>query len=441
MTKKNKSQVFLILYSLVLFVFSAFFQKTDNTLFISLAFLPVAVIIAVNAVSHKSWLFVCFFALSAEMYYALVLCLCVIGAPETSWRIAYNIQEYNDTSLRFIMNSLLLLAFVYLTLLYKKPLKNDMSEMLFCIQTSSLKINAFLFVFACASVYYIPQIFIGGTRNYNVQENIMIMSLFRVCCLLSWILLKCTVGRQRKMLIAECIIASVIIVFFSFYGYRFILFENVIAILILNITRIKRIDLKTWIALIVFFIVFYLILTEIKASITNRSADSILFSHEKNLYYSLNAIIANIGDNTEKTYLSTIRNILPKAITGSTDLNTSSILVKYIDYNLYLQITAQHVGVNMGAYYLTEAYANFHQAGIYIVTLFFGVIIALIEKLRLNNKVRTNFFQCFYYGLTTQVFTIVYYGSSNYVKFLVYYLIFSFIIVTRFKLTGGEKNV
>lgn len=441
MIKVNKKQVIYTFYCIFLLILSCFLQNVGNSLIFAAAFLPIVVIILLDSVANKNWLYLCFFGLSVELHYVMVLCICIIKAPETSWRLWYDREELNCISLQFQMMSILLLAIIYFIALYRQRFKNNVSEIKFSVTTTTLKLYIFMAIYAITILYYLPVAFMGGKRDYNALGNNLILSLFRVCCLLSWILLQNAKGRQKLFLFIESLIGLIVVSLLSINGYRYLLVENAVALLILNITRIKLIRKKNLILIFILVVMFYFLMVFFKMYLTGRSFSSILFNHEKSLFYSLNGVISNIGNGHEWTYLSTLNNILPKAWTGSSDLNTANQIMKYINYDSYLQIIANKAGVNVGGYYLTEAYVNFHEFGICFMTAFFGIVFSLMERIRIKYDFKSAMFQTLYYGLTTQMFSIVYYGSSNYFKFLVYYLIFSFIIFKRFKIIGGKNYV
>lgn len=71
--------------------------------------------------------------------------------------------------------------------------------------------------------------------------------------------------------------------------------------------------------------------------------------------------------------------MLPKSLTGSTDLNTGGLLMQYIDINAYEQN-----GITMGGFYLTEAFANFKVLVSIIVSILMGIIISLFELRKQN---------------------------------------------------------
>lgn len=420
--KSERLREFLFVYTAVILAAAVTMMDMDSCLLISAAAVPAVAAVALNAIKNQNWLYLCFYALSAEVYYVMVLCIYGIKGTETSWRFVYARDEYNEVSLRFIMISLMLLSLVYLFFLYGRDnfFKEEKTE----FNVSRFRGMIFIAVYAVILLYYAVMTPAMGMRLYSSTPNIMILSLLRVCCLLGWVLLPKAQGDMRKLLTAECFVGALITTLLALNGYRFILFENVIMIAILNLSRLKKIKLSTWAVMIVFVIIFYILLTVLKARLAGRELAGVVFSHEKNLFYSLNAIIANMGSERLETYLSTLKNLLPKALTGSRDLNTGGMLMKYINYEMFLQNS-----VTMGGYYLTEAYANLHEAGVYIVSLAFGIFFALLERRRSSGKACSVLFISIYYGFIAQSYTFVYYGSSNYVKFLVYYILFAFVIL------------
>ena len=432
MIKTIKYREILFVYALLILVLSLMIQNYSNTPLLSIAALPVIISVAVSALKNQNWLFVCFYALCAEVYYIMLLCIYVIKGTETSWRFLYAHEAYNAVSLRLALMSMLILSLVYIFMLFHTRLPEN--EILTKNSISGVQAVLFLVIYTVIIFYYGIKTPSMGMRLYTSNQNIMILSLFRVCCLIGWVVLPGFKGIYKRILTAESAVAVIIIALLSINGYRFLLFENVIMIIVLNLSKIRKIRMKTWIMLAFMAVIFYIALTVLKSKYTGRATDSIMFNHEKNLFYSLNALIANMGSERMNTYLSTIKNLLPKAITGSTDLNTGGMLMKYIGYEMYLQSN-----VTMGGYYLTEAYANMHESGIYIVSLFFAVVFSAIEKRRAE-KPASPLFMCIYYGLISQTYNFVYYGSSNYVKFLVYYIIFAMVILFPLRKTESARR-
>lgn len=434
MLKVNKNQVILVLYTAFLMLISFAAQNLDNTLLLSAASLPVVLAVGINAIKNQNWLFVCFTALIAEVYYVIVLWTFIIKGAESSWRLLYAVPAYNEISMRYALLSLLIICLVYIIMLYKES-RSKYELVAEKINIGKLQLQIFMIVYGITILYYLVQIPFMGMRVYSEGQNTMMQSFFRVCCLMGWIILLSVEGRKSRILIFECIAGAIVVVVLSILGYRIFIVENVVMLVMLNLSKLKKITMKTWLVLIVFVLMFYIGLIYIKAVFTNREMSSLLFGHEKNIYYSLNAIIVNMGDERLETYLSTFRNILPKAITGSTDVNTGGMLMKYIDYEAYLL-----TGVTMGGYYLTEAYANLGAAGIYIISFLFGIVISVLENERKKNPKYRQLFMCVYYGIVSQVWCIVYYGSSNYIKFLVYYIIFAFVIVMPITISNSGKG-
>lgn len=434
MLKVNKNQVILVLYTVFLMLISFAAQNMDNTFILSIASIPLILAVGINAIKNQNWIYVCFAALAAEVYYVLILWTFVIKGTETSWRIPYAVPSYNEVTMRYAFLSLLIICLIYFLVLYKESAVNfEFSSEKFTV--GRLQTQLFIIVYGLIIMYYVVQLPTMGVRVYSESYNIMLQALFRACCLLSWIMLINADKKYKHILIAECVLGGIVAVIISVIGYRFVIVENVFMIVMLNLSKLKKIKLRTWITLIVFVLIFYVGLIYIKSVFTEREMSTLVFNHEKNIFYSFNAVYANIGETRLETYLSSIKNILPKALTGSTDVNTGGMLMRYIDYEAYLL-----TGVTMGGYYLTEAYANFGAAGIYIVSFIISIAFVALERARKGNPKYKQLFMCVYYGLVSQVYSIVYYGSSNYLKFFVYYIIFAFVIVMPITISNSGKG-
>lgn len=434
MLKVNKNQVILFLYTSFLMLVSFAAQNLDNTFLLSLAAIPIVAAVILNAVKNQNWLYVYFTALTAEVYYVLIIWTFLIKGTETSWRVPYAIPAYNEVTMRYAFLSLLIICLIYFFVLYKESAVNfEFSSEKFTV--GRLQTQLFIIVYGFIIIYYVVQLPTMGVRVYSESYNVMLQALFRACCLLSWIMLINADKKHKHILIAECVLGGIVAVIISVIGYRFIIVENVFMIVMLNLSKLKKIKLRTWITLIVFVLIFYVGLIYIKSVFTEREMSTLVFNHEKNIFYSFNAVYANIGETRLETYLSSLKNILPKALTGSTDVNTGGMLMRYIDYEAYLL-----TGVTMGGYYLTEAYANFGAGGIYALSFIISIVFVVLERMRKGNPKYKQLFMCVYYGLVSQVYSIVYYGSSNYIKFLVYYIIFAFVIVMPITLTNSGKG-
>ncbi|WP_146005374.1 hypothetical protein [Haloimpatiens massiliensis] len=184
----------------------------------------------------------------------------------------------------------------------------------------------------------------------------------------------------------------------------------------------KDIYLRDIFKIVVIGILIYLILILAKCilkfgfPIQKNNFFELLGVHERNELNTLNFVIQNEFFCDENSYLVTIKNILPKFFTKSTNIKFSDILGRYILNN-------NNLGYNMGALYLTEAYSNFRILGIYLISIILSVYFYLLEKIRSNNKM----YLCIYLIIVGEMSTLIYYGFQNYFKILVYTI--SFIIV------------
>lgn len=418
----KKQSVFYLLYLLVL---SFFIYIADNVKYIticSIMLLPILLILIIGMVKKKHYIYCCMMAFISELLYVIILYKYILRLDETSWRIKYNILANNIITIKMILTSIIVLSIIYLIILNNKSASINLS-LDNKINCRALNMYLFYIVYGGIILYYLFQLKDLTMRTYGTTSTSLMLSIFRICLICSIIIMKLSDLNKPFILKLEFVLGIVLAGFLIFIsGYRYLIVEIVMTIVFIYLDKLKRIKFKTWIILAIGAIVFYVVITLTKVYILGSDVKSVLFTHERNIFYSLSAIYQNIENNSIYTYWSTIKNLLPKSLTGSTDLNTGGLLMQYIDINAYEQN-----GITMGGFYLTEAFANFKVFGIYIVSILMGIIISLFE-LRKQNGNNTVFFEFNYFLLISQMYNIIYYGSSNYIKIIVYFLIFARII-------------
>lgn len=422
----RKRYVYIFYTIILLFLVSLYYNKLD-TIF-SIAIMPIILFIMINCLKNKFYMYILFLGMVSEIYYVIFFVKKIVNIPETSWRYQYDITYYNYKSLKYIMISILIISIIYLLYLARehKNFSNDNSIYKYNLDT----INWYIFQMFYLGVllYYIISLNNIGLRNYaqnNYAAN-MILIFFRVCFLTSIILYNFTVNKKfHAYLKYEIFMGTIIAILLIIKGYRYILFETFVVLFFLGLSKLKKIKIRNLIIIAIVLCFFYFVLVIIKSHYIGRDIHSLFFNHEKNLFYSFNAIIKNVHTNLH-TYTSTIKNLLPKAITKSRDLNTGGILMQYISKDIY-----KNERITMGGFYLAEAYANFRGAGIYLINVIISFCIVLFELK--NKKHKGLFFCCLYIFLLSQLHSVVYYGSSNYLKLIVYYIMFTFIITYKYK--------
>lgn len=427
MKRLKKTQLYICVCLITLFVFSISLPEYKSIFFLSIPMLFISIHCLYDSVRCKNYVYLCLVGLVLEIFLTINISLLFGNGIETSWRALYNKSSLNEQSIRYIFSSLLILLFVYYLRNYGGKSKESSVLEDIHFKIPQLKYQFFELIFGVILLYYLSQLNALVLRSYASNQNVLILCLFRACLLIGLILQR--YNSHRKFLLCENFLAFIIVLALTFRaGLRYLIVEWFVLLLFLNLSRIKKIKLRNIIVLAVVAIIFYISLVYIKAKITGGTFADSIFRHERNLFYSLNALIANIGENYEMTYFSTIKNILPKALTGSSDMNTGGILMKYISPSIQ-----SDTGINMGGFYLTEAYANIHGFGIYLSSIVIGIFISTIEKKKnrkFNSTYSRNMFFFFYLILISQMYSVVCYGSSNYIKLIIYIMILAFVVFT-----------
>lgn len=429
-TKKNIKWFAIAMFSFLLIVILP--KGSSDSICVQTTIVSINCIpLLLNSFKKKHYLFLSFVALTFETMLVITLFKYILNVPETSWRRAYEMSRACETSLYYIAVSLLILVLIYW-------LVSQGFEQTSIRSWNAIKLNrrGYVLLTVLALVYAVVFAFEGGfltVRNYETDGSSSMISIYRIIQALLITISFCAdfpIGKNiyRALRCISMFSYVLLDVAMGVVGYRFILVEVLFFILFLNLTSIKRVKPKTIIITIVGLTVLYFILTYIRNRIMGGGAGiESLFRHERNIFYSLVAIVINRPRNGINTYYNTILNLLPRAITGFKTDNTGRILIRYIYRNLYDSSSR-----TMGAFYLTEAYYNFGAVGIVCVTFTIGIILSFLEWRRKNYNVKR---YSIYYFFAAQMYNVVYYGSSNYVKILFYYVIFVYCYEVLGKIT------
>lgn len=428
-----KNNVLIVIIVLATTIIAAVFLNIENSVFFVLAISPYIFWIIYNCFSKKYYLLLCFLGLVFEELAAIVIKLSFISRKENSWRVQYNSDNLVNAALRMQFTSLLIISLVCVFFVIGDIRKIEESN----LDNSKTGIQYYFFiVFAIVVSYYFLNYAINsGLRDYKYRNSFftMALSVLRICIILSAVL--SFYGKKENRIInsALMVISFSAGIILSLKGYRYILVECFALIFFIVLSKIKNISFKTIIMAVAIGIVFYIGLIYVKSLFTNKDFVSLVFNHERAQFYTICAVVKNLSESRIHSYLSTLQNILPKAFTGSKDPNTGQMLMRYISYSTY-----KEGGYTMGAYYLTEAYANYHVYGVAIVSIVIPLALYLLE-----NHIRkhiTLFGISIYYCILSQIPTIIYYGSSNYIKLITYFVIASF-LVTKIDVKVRSENL
>lgn len=420
--KKSKLTFSFIMFLLLDYIAIWYIDDMFNMLLFSIPIIGIATITIISAINNKCFLSACIIAFVLEIIVVMLIYFNILKSKEITWRASYNIEFYNQLSLKYILVSLIIILGIYMFISenFKPRIPNKLELK---VKYSSSSIIILDLIFGIFILIYILKIPFMSSRSYGEVGGAITQSIFRICFMMAIIILYSLEKKHKCILLKiECCLAAFITLFLVFVsGYRYILVELVFLIFFLNLAKIKKIKIIQWGLLFLIALLLYTIFTYIKIYFLGSTWNTVLFSHEKNIFFSLNAIVKNTTGIQVETYISTLRNILPKALTGSTELNTGGILMQYIEPKIFEQS-----GITMGAFYLTEAYANLDVFGIIIVSILLGIGISWLDKLHVNN--RSIYINLIYYFIIAETYNIIFYGSANYIKLFFYYNILAFIV-------------
>ncbi|MBG9471678.1 O-antigen polymerase [Priestia megaterium] len=415
-----------------------------NTLLVN-SILTVCMLFCIfDAFFKKMYLFFLFEVLTTELLAVMLIRSLVLHLSEDSWRVTYNIDDVSNISLRYIAMSLAIIGIVQILGMIM-PNKNKATFSF--SHSQNLKINNFnpilLFFNGFAVLflaYFILKAQVFSTRNYAETIDTTFLPIFimmiSVYLFLFKDLLK-NIKRNNLISLTTWIVSGCYILVFlimAFKGYRFLLVQIGTLSFFMYVLNKRRVSIKSVCKLGIIGLVFYVVLILIKTQyLDGQNSNSLLFGHERNIFFSLNAVINNSFSAETNTYLSTLLNLLPKVITGNEHLNVSGIIMQYINPTAYYQ-----TGVTVGAFYLTEAYISFGKVGIFIVSLVISIILLILERMKTKNI--SPIYVYIYIFIGAQMFNIVYYGSLNYTKQIIYFIIMLLLLRMGRVILFEQKN-
>lgn len=419
--KRKIGMKFNIIYILINYILIQYFFNKQTILYFMFFVSVSAGICIIDAIKKKYYIFLLFESIIYELLAVIIFRKFVLGLEENSWRLTYDNIQTNIISCKYIMCSLLIIMFFHtiLSVMDKNCTFNiEMKK----IKLSSSKLNIYFLLMIIFITIYMLKENIFLTRGYSVNQNVTLLSIYRIIFsiyILFYLSAEyiCIIHKYMARFIF-IIYMAVAIILGAISGYRFVIVEIFILIVIQKIFKIKKMSFFKIFMIIIIFLGAYAVFTFIKyiyIGNNNISFNQMLFNHERNIFYSLNAIIENTSTYSPEinTYMESFKNLLPRIITKSNSLNTGGILMQYI--------TSNDSNINMGGFYLTEAYFVFSSFGIFLISVIISIIMLILEKLKY--KYFKGIYRYFYIFVVSQTMNIAYYGSSNYMKIILYYLI------------------
>ncbi len=399
----------------------------------------ISVVVALDAFLHKRILSLLYLLLMLELLVVLGFLIFVCHLPETSWRANYATKSLNYASLSFISLAILIFNFVYF-LFSGKSNRSAKTSLRISGNIDLFLVPEWLIVVICfvellMLLYMVGYSGLFTARDYSVQSSSLV-KLYRVIQLLLVILY--FLGYIQKtnfikllsgFVIALCFACDIVL---ALFGYRYFLVEIVLVIFTIAVFK-RNISLKSIILIFILAILFYFLLSiigEMRSNLDLHNLDmDAYFKHERNIFYSLNAMILNRPSFPEiNTYLNALINILPFISDTAFQENTGRILLPFIHPELYDSSL-----MTMGAFLLTEAYYNYGFLGIVLVSCLIASIIGFFE-LKLKNSPVLFLVYCY---VCAEIYSVVYYGTSNWIAGL---LVFVVLVLLIYLFRTNKKN-
>jgi hypothetical protein len=394
-----------------------FFESQKSIfLIISILITPPIMKSFIDMLRLRDFLFFFFLALLYELWIVMVVRIFIFEIREDSWRVLFNKDALNLSSFRIIVISILIFLIFYVLRISKnktpwKPFQTPFHPVMEMVLLAVAGIYLILYV------SHQPYLF--QRRNYSSVEFLhpTWLSLFRIFLAMQ---IFSFFSRRKKTRWRICALAIrggylLIASILTWNGYRFILVEVGVLFFFLYYKQAKNLHILklTFLGIIVYLSLTYLKIMHLDA--LSEVDGTNVFAHERNIFFSLNAIIQNRPSNPSNTYIKSLSKFLPTALTGNDVFsNTGQTLVGYI--------LPQSDGrmITMGAFYLAEAFFNLGPSGVYMVTIIFSFLFLWLEKCKDRES---GVLLMIYYFILTQVVSVIYYGSSNYGKLIVYFFV------------------
>ncbi len=431
MKYKNKEIFFIIyfFYSLLLVGVLLFFKVSKQCfLFCFVTDIPFITFYMIRELRKKHLICFLFHAFNLEFLVFMIFRIYFADVSENSWRIKYNRQEDCVYALQLILLSMIIMI---LTQILSANLiggigrkRQDGKKGLGLCRN---ELNIICIVFLIYLSIFFEKFGFGSTRIYTTNRSsssyeiglyAIILMMF-ISFLISVLFFE-KEARKSWLYILTLLLYLVEMISIGFKGYRYILVFVAIEFLFLFFDHVK-VSMKKIICFCIVGIGFYVLMTYVKywyIGTTYMGINSVGL-HERNIFYSLVALIKELegtANRSDNTYVNGILLLVPRFISGQFSLASSgNAIIRYFDQGWL------GTGMNMGAYYLTEAYMNLRLFGIPAVSVIMAIVIFQLEAIKNRNRFEGKFYYAYVLG---QTYNIVYYGFTGYFRILIYYACF-----------------
>lgn len=431
MKGKNKEIFFVIYFFYSLFLISIFLSfKVSKQCFIFyfLSYTPFIIFCIINELRNKHLLCFLFYAFNLEFLVFMIFRIYYVNVSENSWRVKYTRQEDCIYALQLILLSIIIMFLVQILITnLKRGVYRNGRDVKKEFGLCKNELNMICIVFLIYLYVFFRKFSFGSTRVYTTNRSSVsyeiglyaIILIMFISFLISVLFFE-KEARKSRLYILTLLLYLVEMVSIGFKGYRYILVFIAIEFLFLLFDH-GKVSMKKIVQFCIMGVGLYVLMTYIKywyLGTTYMGINSIGL-HERNIFYSFVALINELDGSvyrSENTYANGILLLIPRFISGQFSLVSSgNAIIRYFDQGWL------GTGMNMGAYYLAEAYMNFKLFGVMAVSVIMAIVILKLEVIKNMNSFWGKFYYAYVLG---QTYNIVYYGFTGYFRTLIYYACF-----------------
>lgn len=364
------------------------------------------------------------FLLSINIYY-------LIGGDFTSWRSIENFSNYLPELA--LMNLSIYIAF-YVSFYLIRIKVSDLVDIVVAPKNNIIKFIWVTLSFLC----FVPLAFVSRELFLSgvLPGGTIILTLFIAFSLLSLLeLTNSFFSESKKENRILLVISMLMLTWIAANGFRAPLIMGGVILIMFSINRTLHLhgELKVRGFIFLFFI-FYSVLivfqvmrglnltfiefvsSFVNGSFTFEDLKNHLGGHEQNILYSY-FLITKEESVSGVYYLVSLVQVLPSFISK---LFISS---ERVNDEISTLIAPEHFtdnNLNLGAFYLTEAFLNFSWVGVFLIPTIFVMVLHFIEvKVRADNVK---------YLVSAVIPFAIFYGIGFSLKIIVYCLLFKFIM-------------
>lgn len=440
--------VFLLLYSIVGLFLGLISHKSIINYGV-LGVVPFFIFLLGRKKYAETWFFIFIYLICIPPYFLLYLG----GGDFSSWREGMLSKQQNLLGLISIVK---VINFCILYVVIKEMLgKKNFDSPVYNVSDRFWSFYPRLFSILLASaslVLYFPMVygqsreaFLGGGGAADVTMlNVAFLFIYISSSygFIGWM-----VGKLNLLAGLFPLLVSAL---YAYSGFRYCLIGCVLIFVTCYLYR-EKLGIIKMVVFVVGGLAFYLMLTlaamsrnldvsflsvvaDVFSGRLDLSAVAVSFgAHEQNIYYSFLKTIESGRFEHGLLYLDSIIRVLPSFLYSEFfDTRRVNDVVLEVGAPSHMLGTS----LNLGAFFLAEAYLNFGRVGLYAIPLFFLYAVGGLQR----RASKSFSYLMIYFVIVANIPNYVYYGSNSILKLIFYSFIFIYIFRMLASL-GGFRSI